>query len=187
MPRMEHRQHWWNRFSSLICFRKRTQVSTSYRRVGTTTALLPESLWRGGASYSAIFSLTVFQRNCWLWTRRCQDPYWLWHRWGWCYPFKWNVPMRLGWCNWSWCEEDCMPLVEGVGTTRQSSSGCCWGRSSWLHQRSGWRCAVGRPPCGREGRSSQQTAYLRMSSSMVFMRARRRWRLTRLPFVQKRM
>ena len=44
---------------------------------------IPASLWRGGASDSAILSLTVFRKNCWLWTSGCQDPCWLWHHWGW--------------------------------------------------------------------------------------------------------
>ena len=95
---------------------------------------IPGSLWRGWASDSVILSLTIFQRNCWLWTS------------GW------------GWYHRCWWQEDCMPHVEGVGTTPQSSSGRWWGRSSWLHQRSGWRCAVRLPPCGREGHSRQQTA-----------------------------
>ena len=38
---------------------------------------IPLSLWRNRASESAILSLRVFQRNCWLWTRGCQDPCWL--------------------------------------------------------------------------------------------------------------
>ena len=35
---------------------------------------IPGYLWRGGASDSALLSLTIFQRNCWLWTSGCQDP-----------------------------------------------------------------------------------------------------------------
>ena len=116
------------------------------------------SLWRGGAHDSAILSLMVLQRNCWLLTSGCQDLCWLWHRWRWCYPDKWSVPLHLGWCYQYWCEEDCIPLMEGVGTTSESSSGWWWGRSSWLHQRSSWPCAVGLLPCWWEGRSHQQMA-----------------------------
>ena len=39
---------------------------------------IPGSLWRGGASDSAILSLAVFQRNCWLLTSGCQDAYQGW-------------------------------------------------------------------------------------------------------------
>ena len=46
---------------------------------------------------------------------------------------------------------------DGVGTTRQPPSGWWWRRSSWLHQRSNWRCVVGLPSFGREGRYGQQT------------------------------
>ena len=117
---------------------------------------IPGALWRSGASGSAILSLTVFQRNCWLWTSGCQDPCWLWHHWRWLYPGKWSVPLHLGWCHQCWCEKECMPYMEGVGTTPQSSSGWWWGQSSWLHQRSDWWCTVRLPLYWQEGCSCQQ-------------------------------
>ena len=90
--------------ASSICETAQVAWSSSNREprslhhTGGWELCIPGSLWRGGVSDSAILSLTVFQMNCWLWTSDCQDPCWLWNHWRWCYPGKWSIPLRLGWC-----------------------------------------------------------------------------------------
>ena len=49
---------------------------------------MPGSSCCGKTGDSAILSLTLFQRNCWLWTGGFQDNWWLWHHWRRRYPGK---------------------------------------------------------------------------------------------------
>ena len=154
MRRMECKQHLWNRSSSLICFRQRTQVSAPYRRVGMTMALYT---WIFVERRSEWLCYTVFDslpkellaldsqlsRPLLTVALEMMPPR----------EVKCSTVLEVGAIS----EEGFTLLVEGVSTTPHSSSGWWWGRSSWLHQ-SSWQCAVGLPPCGQEGCSHQQTA-----------------------------
>ena len=136
----------------------------------------------GGASDSSILSLTVFQRNCWLWTSGCQDSCWLWHHWRWRYLGKWcSTAFRLVLVWWelyashggAWHNTSIffrlMEKTKFYAASEKRLTMCC--RASSM--------------CASAAKSSTNSSSV-MSSS-IYVGARRLRRLNRLPSVRKRM
>ena len=157
LPRMERKQCWWNRSSSLICFRSRTRVSAPYRRVGMTTMALYTwiyvergSEWLGHTFFNSLpKELPALDKRL---SRSLLNVASLEMTLPWL--VKYSTALRIVPSMLMW------GLYDSRGGGLYNTSvflGWWWGRSSWLHQRSGGQCAVRHPPWGREGRSRQQT------------------------------